>query len=247
MKSIDLFPEECIKILQENQLIRPLVKGELIRELLSKITLSKEDEENALNFFIKKLGISDSKALEIWLKTNKLNETDLSELANREFRLQKYCITNFNHKAESRFIERKEELDIVVYSLIRVKDIFKAKEFYLRIAEGESDFGDLAALYSEGLENRTRGIIGPIPLRQAHPKLVTLLTNSKPGITQPPIEIQGSHLVVRVESYDSAQFDSFMKEKMARELFDKWIEAEVKNTLENLLPIKDSTSKGVEK
>ena len=247
MKSIDLFPKECITVLQENQLMKPLIKGELIKELLSKIVLSKEEEENALQFFIKKLGLTDSKALEKWLATNKLTESDIKELANREFRLKKYCITNFSHKAESRFIERKEELDIVVYSLIRVKDIFKAKEFYLRIVEGESDFGDLATLYSEGLENRTRGIIGPIPLKQAHPRLVALLTNSKPGVTQPPIEIQGSHLVVRVESYDSAQFDSFMKEKMVKELFDKWIETEVDNILDNFLLKNDLTIKGVEK
>ncbi|WP_269603689.1 peptidylprolyl isomerase [Prochlorococcus marinus] len=247
MKSIDLFPEECITVLQENKLIKPLIKGELIKELLSKIALSKEEEENALQRFIKKLGITDSKALEKWITTNKLTESDLQERANKEFRLTKYCITNFSHKAESRFIERKEELDIVVYSLIRVKDIFKAKEFYLRIIEGESDFGDLATLYSEGLENRTRGIIGPIPLKQAHPRLVTLLTNSKPGVTQPPIEIQGSHLVVRVESYDSAQFDSFMKEKMVLELFDKWIEAEVSNISDNFLLKNEIKNKGVAK
>ena len=58
---------------------------------------------------------------------------------------------------------------IVIYSLIRVKDFFKARELYLRIIGNEAEFGDLAAEFSEGIEKKTRGVVGPMPLGRSHP------------------------------------------------------------------------------
>ena len=85
------------------------------------------------------------------------------------------------------------------------------------------------------MEKKTRGIIGPVPLGKAHPKLADHLTNSKPGEIQPPINIDGSCLVIRVESFEAAQLDDFMREKMAEELFDNWIDAQATELYENLV------------
>ena len=77
-------------------------------------------------------------------------------------------------QAEAHFLSRKNQLDKVVYSLLRCKDVFFQKLF-LRIEGNESDFGDLAAQYSEGQERNTKGIIGPVSMTQAHPAVAELL------------------------------------------------------------------------
>ena len=88
------------------------------------------------------------------------------------------------------------------------------------------EFGELATKHSEGLEKKARGIIGPVPIGQAHPKLAELLINSPQGETQPPIEIDGSYIVVRVELYDPAKLNDYMRKNLQKELFNKSIDSQ---------------------
>ena len=90
-------------------------------------------------------------------------------------------------------------------------------------------------MYSEGIENKTRGIIGPCPLEKAHPILAEQLRNSKPGKVQPPLEIDSSYIITRVESYEPAKLDESMREKMADELFNIWAESKVNDICANFL------------
>ena len=92
----------------------------------------------------------------------------------------------FAAKAEARFLERKNELDQVVYSLLRLENSFLARELYLQIESGESNFADLAKRYAEGPERNTNGIVGPVSLTQAHPVLVEKLRVAQPGFCWNP-------------------------------------------------------------
>ena len=213
----------------------PLVQAELIKDTIRKVIFSKEEEEKAIKIFLKKYGVVDEKNIEMWLKANNLTEEGLKNLALSNLRLKKYCQDNYSHQIEARFLKRKPELDIVVYSLIRVKDLYQATELYLRIKSEEENFGDLAKLYSEGVENKTRGIVGPIPLKSAHPQLIEKLQKIKPGEVQPPFKIKETFLVVRLESYEPAKLNSYTMEKMGEELFNSWIEAQSKEISETLL------------
>jgi len=114
----------------------------------------------------------------------------------------------------------------VVYSLLRVKDRFLAQELYLRISGREANFADLAAQYAEGPEKRTNGIVGPVPLTQAHPILAERLRTSAPGQLLEPFPISDWWLVVRLESYTPASFDDDIAERMASELFEEWANEE---------------------
>ena len=67
--------------------------------------------------------------------------------------------------------------------------LFLRRSLFLRIDGSESDFGDLAAQYSEGPERNTKGIIGPVPMTQAHPAVAELLRTSKPGVLLHPVKL----------------------------------------------------------
>ena len=235
MKALELFSNKCIKLLHKNNLLKPLIRYELTSNILSEIHIETKVKEKIISDFREKLNISGDVKLNEWLEENKINKTSFEELALTNIRLNKYCKSNFDHKVEARFLERKNELDIVIYSLIRVNDFFKARELYLRLIGNEAEFGDLASEFSEGIEKKTRGIVGPLALGRAHPKLAEQLRISKPGKIQPPIDVDGSFLVIRVESFDAAQLDDFMREKIAQELFENWIEDQAIELSQNLL------------
>ena len=224
MDSFDCLNKKSVELLQRNNLLIPLIKSELQKKELSNVELSKELKKNALQAFLKKLKIPNQASFEEWKKKNNLSELEIENLALNEIKLKSYCKNKFATKAESRFLERKSQLDIVVYSLIRLRDSDKAREIYLRIEDKEADFGQLAAEFSEGMEKKTCGIIGPAPLGAAHPKLIQFLKNKPIGEVQPPIKIEDSYVIVRLESMDPAQLDDFMREKMTQELFNNWLD-----------------------
>ena len=152
----------------------------------------------------------------------------------RPIRLQRHCQRLYGGKAEARFLERKTQLDRVVYSLVRVADEGLARELYLQLLDGEANFADLAATYSEGPERSTRGIVGPVPLTQAHPQLVQRLRTAPQGEVQEPFRIEQWWLVFRLESLTAASFDESMTRQMSQELFEQWLESEVESLMDRV-------------
>ena len=227
MESFNCLNQESILLLHRNSLLRPLIKSELIKNELRKVSLDKDLEKNTISEFLKNLGVNDDTKYEEWLLNNKMTESDIEQFALKQVKIKLFCKQEFENKIEARFLERKNKLDVVIYSLLRTKDPFKAQELYLRIIENESEFSDIASTYSEGLEKKTRGIIGPVTVEKAHPILQEILRTSEPGKTHTPVKVDDSYVVVRVESYDPAKLNDFMREKMGEELFNDLIESKV--------------------
>ena len=227
MESLKCLSKDCIDLLQRNNLMKPLLKAELIKDKLSSIEVNQQDAEAIIQSIKEKIGIKNDNDMNQFLLSNSITKSEFDYQALSEKRISDYSEKNFNHKVETHFLERKTSLDIVIYSLLRVKEPFTARELYLRIVEKETDFGELAKCFSEGVEKRTRGIVGPVPLNQAHPKLIKHLKNSKPGVVQPPFNLEGYSLIIRVESLDYAKLDDYMRKKMREELFLKSIESEI--------------------
>ena len=73
---------------------------------------------------------------------------------------RKYSIDHFSAKANSHFLKRKANLDLVTYSLLRVQDSGLATELYLRLQDNEASFPDLVLQYSSGPEKQSRGWSG---------------------------------------------------------------------------------------
>ena len=149
-------------------------------------------------------------------------------------RRQSLMREQFAAKAEARFLDRKHELDQVVYSLLRLESSFLARELYLQIESGESNFADLAKRYAEGPERNTNGIVGPVSLTQAHPDLVEKLRVSQPGVLLEPFKISDWWLVVRLERYSPATFTDEVSDRMCREMFDAWVSEQADACLEQL-------------
>ena len=122
----------------------------------------------------------------------------------------------------------------VVYSLLRLENSFLARELYLQIEAGESNFADLAKRYAEGPERNTNGIVGPVSLTQAHPILVEKLRVAQPGVLLEPFRISDWWLVVRLERYSPATFTDEVSDQMCQEMFEAWIDEETATSLSQL-------------
>ncbi len=228
------FPPEAIALLRRHNLLRDLVEREVIDELVGTAPLTPEERESARRQFLQGNGIADENALRRFLEANALTPADLDRQIEMPMRIRRVSQERFGSKAEARFLERKEQLDRVVYSLLRVKDAHLARELYFRIAAGEATFAELAALHAEGPEKTTRGIVGPAPLTQAHPVLSERLRTSRPGVLQEPFLVADWWLIVRLEDFSPATFDGAMAAQMAGEMFSESVRAETMRRMARL-------------
>jgi parvulin-like peptidyl-prolyl isomerase len=210
----------------------------VIAELAAQVPIPDEAGGQALAAFMQEQGIENEEQLNTFLRLNLLRRQELEQQLIQPLRLQRFVADRFLPKAEARFLQRKTQLDRVVYSLLRLEDAGLARELYLRINEGESDFAELAARYAEGPERTTRGVVGPVPLMQAHPVLAERLRTATPGVLMEPFRIEKWWLVVRLETYSPATLDEDTAQQMARELFEESVEEAVQLRINDLISLR---------
>ena len=150
-------------------LLTDFIRAECLQVAIGAEQLTQQEVEAAFQLYARQRQLGDQAALERYARARVLGPQALEAEVLGPMRQQKFSQREFGAKAEARFLERKTQLDRVVYSLLRLRDPGLARELYLRIDSGEANFADLAAQYAEGPEQATRGIVGPAPLTQAHP------------------------------------------------------------------------------
>ena len=231
---LDELSESTVKELRRHNLLQTLVQRRVVAEAVAVETISAEALQQAREQFYRQNCLQDDAAVQAFLAANGLSDDELSWQIELPLRIRAHCTENYRHKAEAQFLARKNQLDRVVYSLLRVKDGFLARELYLRLDAGEANFADLAAEFSEGPEKQTNGIVGPVPLTQAHPALAERLRTSPAGQLMQPFQIAEWWLVARLESYTPASFDEATAQQMAGELFDQWVREETSRKMHEL-------------
>lgn len=234
------FSAEQVRWLAAQQLLGRVLQADVLASALETVVLSDDDQSQALGLFAQEQELESAEELEQFCRRQLLSPEDLQRIAARPLRLRRFCEREFQHKAEARFLERKTALDRVVYSLLRLEDPGLARELYLRIAGGEADFAELAAAYSQGPERQTRGVVGPVPLLQAHPALAQRLRSAEIGHLMEPFQVEQWWLVVRVENFTPASFDREIQDTMVRELFEEWLQQEVAQRMASLVAALDS-------
>jgi parvulin-like peptidyl-prolyl isomerase len=217
-------------------LLRPFIRQVRLEEALAGIELDAEEREAAWAQFREDNGIESEEDLRRLQLGLLMSAADVDYQAQFPVRVWKYCVEHFSAKAESRFLAKKADLDQVVYSLLRTSQPHLARELYLQISEGEASFDALAVAHAEGPEQATRGIVGPVPLTQAHPELVQRLRTARPGEVLEPFPIGEWWLLVRLETLIPASFDDEVADAMIQELLDEWLEEEVDACLAALRP-----------
>ncbi|WP_398325100.1 peptidylprolyl isomerase [Vulcanococcus sp.] len=231
---VEVAPERpWLTVAETNRLIRQqglalaVAQAWVLDEIVQVIELPPEEEKQLVRQFVEAKGVSSDEALQAWLKQKRLSYNDLLYFATKKARVERWQLRRYREEAEIRFLERKLELDTVVYSLLRLKDRELADELFHRIQAGEDDFPTLAESYSDGQEKNTRGLIGPVPLAAGHPELVSRLRVSRPGQLWPPFQVAELWVVMRFERLLPAQLNRQMRARMVEELFQVWFRERV--------------------
>ena len=223
-----LTPEQLIALLQRYKLLPQLLRQMAIDEAIAVIDCTAEEKATAQENFYERNQLKSSEDIHEWCENNGVNQEELEELTTRELKIKKFKELTWSNKVEAHFTQRKDKLDRVIYSLIRVQDAKMAHEIYFRIQEGEESFSQLARKYSLGPEAKTGGYIGPVSISIPHPTIRRMLLGSTPGQLWHPIRLEKWIVIVRLEELIHAELDANMRGKILDELFNMWLKEEVK-------------------
>ena len=184
--------------------------------------------------FLDRERITDQASLKAWLERQGISEPQMSQRLFRALQLEQFKQATFGPRVDPLFLERKANLDRVMYSMLRVRERAKAVELHLRLEEEEATFADLASNFSEGSERQINGLIGPMELGRINPVLGERLRISTPGQLWPPFEAEGWWVLLRHERHLPAQLDPPMQQRLIDEMYELWMRDQVSAALAEL-------------
>ena len=226
-----LTAEQLLPLVSKYRLVPQLAKEMLIEAAIKDYEITEAEHQDARNRFCQQQQLSNDQDLDAWLQQQQLGRDDLKELIDRELQLRKFKTDKWETQVESHFCQRKSQIDRVVFSMIRVKEIDVAEEIYFRLVSEEASFVELAPYYSEGIEAKTKGISGPVELGKLDPILANALITLQPLEVLPPLQIGEWWVVLQLETIIPAQLDEEMRQYLTEELFNQWIYEEVQKLL----------------
>ena len=240
--SLTALGANTVDLLRSRDLLLSLVRRQLIEKATESLKLPVGLIQKALIEHCQKEQLENDASLNNWLENHYLTRDELIHQLSLPIKLSKLAIDEFGNQTEAHFLQRKEQIDQVSYSLLRVKDSGMAYELYLQLDANEASFENLAADHSEGPEQRSGGKVGPGSLKQAHPRLQQLLRTATPGVVQEPILIEQWWVVARLDERQEASFNDAMRQRMANELLQDWLRSETKAVVKTLFSAEDGIS-----
>ena len=125
---------------------------------------------------------------EEFLQEKGWSSADLDLHLRRPEALRRFAHQRFAPGLEERFLASNGSRDLVIYSLLRVRDYALARELWIRIEENETTFAEAARAFGEGPEADRQGVIGPIGIGLLQPVLLQeVLRGLKAGELSSPI------------------------------------------------------------
>lgn len=220
-------PEQVIPLLTDYQMLPQFLRQVITDQAIADCPCDLEERAAACQELFQAKHLNTEAEQQAWLKSHDITAEQLEVLATRRARIEKFKRTMWEKKLPSYFLQRKWELDRVIYSIIRTVDAHIAQELYFRIQEGEQTFAELAQQYSQGPEAKVGGVVGPIEWGKLPPLLVRELRSHQPGKLLPPMILGEWVAIIRIEQHIPAQLDKQMRQRLLDDLFETWLQQEL--------------------
>lgn len=220
------------ELLLQHGILRSLAQEILLGELRDAVSFSAEEEPVIIQRLWEGVEVEAPASLAgDWIA--QLPEPLQLGMGQRwdQVRLQKLMETRYQDRLEPYFLERRKDLEQVVYGLIRVRNQGAAEELYLRLLDDGADFTELARTYSLGEERFTHGLVGPMLISQPHPTIRAVLESLKLGEVHAPFRVDSWVLLVRMEHRQPAGLNDPTRIQLLQEL----LQQELDQSLDALL------------
>jgi len=225
------------ELLLQQGVLRTIAQDLLLKQLRQSVTFTPEEEPVILTRLWEGVGTEPPATLAgDWI--SQLPEGLQVPMAQRwdQVRLQKLMEERYRDGLEAYFLERRKDLEQVVYGMIRLKNQGAAEELYLRLIDDHADFYELAKTYSLGEERFTHGLVGPMLISQPHPTIRAVLESLKVGEVHAPFRVDQWILLVRMEHRQPASLNDATRIQLLQELLQKELDESLDALLASVYP-----------
>ena len=213
---------DVLALVRRMELEPKLLRRHLEEQIIALVPLDDSWLEESRSSFL------NGRPLDDCLQEKGWNSVDLDLHLRRLEALRRFAHQRFAPGVEERFLASKGSRDLVIYSLLRVKDYALARELWIRLEEDETTFAEAAREFGEGPEADRQGVIGPIPIGALHPvKLQDILRGLKAGELSPPFVLGEWQILLRLEKLTPARLDDQVREQMLQESLDQFLDDRV--------------------
>jgi len=164
--------------------------------------------DEAMKAYCHKHKLSNPGEVQRWCLQRGMQHHDLLSEAIHDWRRGELRSKMSNASSESLYLRYKDNLDRVLYSLVRVEDASLCRELFYAIEAGEISIGEAARLHSKGPEAKTQGIVGPVDLTTPHPEIASRLRTAQAGQLMGPFEAADWHTLLRLEYRFDSEYDA---------------------------------------
>ena len=223
-------PEPDLRsLIRRSELAPVLLRQQILDEIVALVNPDLQPSEEMWTGFLSQHNFENTNdpSLVSWLRQRGWDRIDLCFHLLRPSALQSFKEQRYAPGLEELFLSKRNALDTVIYSLLRVKNAGLARELWISLSEGEVTFAELASRYSDGPEAQTKGVIGPLPLGSIEPALAQRLSHLRVGQLRPPVPLGDWYVLLRLEALKPARLDQSARESLMDEQFDVWISKRV--------------------
>ena len=216
---------DIIPRLSRYQMLPQLIKESIIDNAIANIECTPEEISFACEQFDRQNQLTTEEQREVWGRSRGLDREDMLELATRFIKIAKFKQQKWGEDLNRYFLDRKDSLDKIIFSIIRVADMGLAQELYFRIQEGQS-FAELAKQFSQGREAIMGGVVNPVELGKLPPAMAKLLSSREDGALLLPFPMGDKIVIIRVEKISRAELDAATRQRLLEEQFQSWLQEE---------------------
>lgn len=220
-----------IPLLTSYQMMPQLLRERMIDNAIASIECSSAEIDQAYEKFYQEHQIKSEIELKTWFNNQNMTIHQLESTVIRPVKIQKFKQDNWGNQLRSYFLKRKSDLDLVIYSMIQVKDGDLAQELFFRISEGEQTFAEVANQYSQGLEAFTNGMMNPIGFGRLPKPLAQILRSMNLGEICRPLACDDFFVILRLEKIISAQLNTMTAQSLLNEMFESWVQKQITRTV----------------
>jgi hypothetical protein len=220
------------RLLIRHGLNRALARAVVHDAVAAVMPLDPEEELPLIATQVQALGLRNEAELEPWLAAQRWSHDDLRAMATLAERLRRWSHWRFEHEVEIRYLDRKADLDCVVYMQLQVAERELAEELHQRLSREEMSFAAAVEQFSLGTERDTHGILGPVAVSATAAEIAARLRVSREGQLWAPFAMGERWIVLRLERHLPAQLDAATREQLLHELFAAWVDSQVEALLQ---------------
>ena len=148
--------------------------------------------------------------------------------------MMKWASNEWSNRLESLYLERKNDLDLISCSLIRVVDPFLASEIYHRLRSDKIPFDQLSWQFGEGPERKNSGFFPLVRASKLPDGFMPLIKKLNEGEVLKPHKVGKWNVIIQLHKFVQSQFNGETQEFILKTEIDAWTSAVSKLLLSSL-------------